>query len=148
MNDTPQTSEEALPSNVEQLRSPAYTLAALDQGFLLGDSMRGVRFLLEYAKAEECLRSWGVRSTIVVFGSARVREDGPESHARWYREARAFARVRLGMPRRSKSYGRPNKPMMPVEPLTWPLRAVTNSSRVRPGANAVGSRSVAIRMNV
>lgn len=93
MNDTPQTSEEAPPSNVEQLRSPAYTLAALDQGFLLGDSMRGVRFLLEYAKAEECLRSWGVRSTIVVFGSARVREDGPESHARWYREARAFARV-------------------------------------------------------
>jgi len=93
MNDTPTTSEEALPSNVEQLRSPAYTLAALDQGFLLGDSMRGVRFLLEYAKAEECLRSCGVRSTIVVFGSARVREDGPESHARWYREARAFARV-------------------------------------------------------
>ncbi|RZI38340.1 3-isopropylmalate dehydrogenase, partial [Herbaspirillum sp. HC18] len=34
MNDTPQTSEEAPPSNVEQLRSPAYTLAALDQGFL------------------------------------------------------------------------------------------------------------------
>ena len=93
MNDTPQPSKEALPSNVEQLRSSSYTLAALDQGFLLGDSMRGVRFLLEYAKAEECLRSWGVRSTIVVFGSARVREDGPGSHSRWYREARAFARL-------------------------------------------------------
>ena len=49
----------------------------LDQDFLLGDSMRGVRFLLEYAKAEESLRTWGVRSTIVVFGSARIREDGP-----------------------------------------------------------------------
>jgi uncharacterized protein (TIGR00730 family) len=94
MDDTPQTSKETFrPSNIEQLDSPAYTLAALDQGFLLGDSMRGVRFLLEYAKAEECLRSWGVRSTIVVFGSARVREDGPESHSRWYREARAFARL-------------------------------------------------------
>lgn len=48
MNDTPQPSKEALPSNVEQLRSSSYTLAALDQGFLLGDSMRGVRSLLEY----------------------------------------------------------------------------------------------------
>ena len=53
--------------------TPAYLPAALDQEFLLGDSMRGVRFLLEYAKAEEHLRAWGVRSTIVVFGSARVR---------------------------------------------------------------------------
>ena len=26
-------------------------------------------------------------------GSARVREDGPEPHSRWYREARAFARL-------------------------------------------------------
>ncbi len=36
--------------------------------------MRGVRFLLEYAKAEEQLRAWGVRSTIVVFGSSRLLE--------------------------------------------------------------------------
>jgi uncharacterized protein (TIGR00730 family) len=55
--------------------------------------MRGVRFLMEYAKAEEALRAWGVRSTIVVFGSARVGEDGPGEHARWYREARAFGRI-------------------------------------------------------
>ena len=34
--------------------------------------MRGVRFLLEYSKAEDVLRAWGVISTIVVFGSARV----------------------------------------------------------------------------
>ena len=58
-----------------QLASPSYRLAALDQDFLLGESMRGVRFLLEFAKADEALRAWGVRSTIVVFGSARVRED-------------------------------------------------------------------------
>ena len=81
MTDTPQTS------------SPSYRLAALDQDFLLGDSMRGVRFQLEYAKAEEALRAWGVRSTIVVFGSARVREDGPPEHRRWYRDARAFGRL-------------------------------------------------------
>ena len=55
-----------------QLASPSYRLAALDQDFLLSDSMRGVRFLLEYAKAEQELRAWGVRSTVVVFGSARV----------------------------------------------------------------------------
>lgn len=72
MDDQPGTPTETLPlSNTEQTRSRAYSLAALDQDFLLGDSMRGVRFMLEYEKAEEFLRSWGVRSTIVVFGSAR-----------------------------------------------------------------------------
>jgi uncharacterized protein (TIGR00730 family) len=76
-----------------QTTSPSYRLAALDQDFLLGDAMRGVRFLLEYAKAEEALRAWGVRSTIVVFGSARAREAGPGRHAHWYAQARAFARL-------------------------------------------------------
>jgi len=82
-----------VPSSAAQLASPAYRLAVTDQDFLLGDSMRGVRFMLEYAKAEEALRSWGVRSTIVVFGSARIREDGPGRHPFWYAEARAFGRV-------------------------------------------------------
>ncbi len=76
-----------------QTASPSFRLAALDQDFLLGDSMRGVRFLLEYAKADEQLRAWGVRSTIVVFGSARVREDGPGRQAYWYEEARKFGRI-------------------------------------------------------
>jgi hypothetical protein len=61
-------------------------LPALDQDFLLGDSMRGVRFMLEYAKAEEILRHWGICSTIVVFGSARMGEGSP-----WYHKARSFA---------------------------------------------------------
>jgi uncharacterized protein (TIGR00730 family) len=82
-----------LPSNGAQLGSAAYELAVLDREFLLGDSMRGVRFLLEYAKAEERLRLWGVRSTIVVFGSARIREDGPGNHAQWYAAARTFGRI-------------------------------------------------------
>lgn len=76
-----------------QIASPSYRLAALDQDFLLGDSMRGVRFMLEYAKAEEALRSWGVRSTLVVFGGARIREDGSAQHAAWYAEARTFGRI-------------------------------------------------------
>jgi uncharacterized protein (TIGR00730 family) len=84
MDDTPRP-------NAAQMGSPSYRLAAVDQDFLLGASMRGVRFLLEFAKADEALKAWGVKSTIVVFGSARVREDGPGGHARWYAEARKFA---------------------------------------------------------
>ncbi|MGQ3030416.1 MAG: TIGR00730 family Rossman fold protein [Ferrovibrionaceae bacterium] len=76
--------------NAAQLASPSYRIAALDQDFLLSDSMRGVRFLLEYAKAEDVLRAWRIRSTIVVFGSARVRPDGAPGVARWYEEARRF----------------------------------------------------------
>ena len=77
----------------EPRSSASYILPALDQDFLLGDSMRGVRFLLEYAKAEEALRNWGVRSTIVVFGSARVRQNGPGRHAYWYEQARQFGLI-------------------------------------------------------
>src|SRR4051794_20938015 len=73
-----------------QLKSASYPIAALDPDFLLGDSMRGVRFLLEYAKAEEALRRWHVRSTIVVFGSARIRENGPGRQTFWYEQARKF----------------------------------------------------------
>ena len=76
-----------------QLNSPSYRLASLDQDFLLGDSMRGLRFQLEYEKTEEALRRWGILSTLVVFGSARIREDGPERHRFWYEQARAFARM-------------------------------------------------------
>jgi uncharacterized protein (TIGR00730 family) len=86
MTDTPS-------NNKKQAESASFRLPATDTDFLLGDSMRGVRFLLEYAKAEESLRKWGVRSTIVVFGSARVREDGPAKQAHWYNQARTFARI-------------------------------------------------------
>src|SRR5271170_919672 len=77
--------------NSAQKASPAYRLAALDPDFLLSDSMRGVRLQLEYAKAEERLRAWTVRSTVVVFGSARVRPDG--AGARWYEQARLFGKI-------------------------------------------------------
>jgi uncharacterized protein (TIGR00730 family) len=81
------------PSNSRQVNSPAYRLAALDQDFLFGDSMRGVRFLLEYEKADQILRRWQIMSTLVVFGSARAREDGPPRHALWYEQARKFGRI-------------------------------------------------------
>ncbi|MCG6122372.1 MAG: LOG family protein [Microvirga sp.] len=73
--------------------SKSFRLAALDTDFLLGDSMRGVRFMLEYAKAEEELRAWGVGSTIVVFGSARVSPDGPGRQPYWHEQARLFGRI-------------------------------------------------------
>jgi uncharacterized protein (TIGR00730 family) len=96
--------------NGAQKTSPAYILPALDSEFLLGDSTRGVRLHLEYQKAEEILRSWNVRSTIVVFGSARVRPlDAPDGLAAtsfpqdatapgiragfWYEQARCFGRI-------------------------------------------------------
>src|SRR5258708_5030698 len=90
-----------MPDNDLQKLSPAYRLPASDPDFILSDSMQGVRFLLEFAKADERLRSWGVRTTIVVFGSARIREangdargaPGAASMARWYDEARRFGRI-------------------------------------------------------
>jgi uncharacterized protein (TIGR00730 family) len=80
-------------SNAAQLASPAYVVPALDEAFLLGDSMRGARLMLEYAKAEERLRAAAIRSTLVVFGSARAREGGPGRQEFWYDEARAFGQV-------------------------------------------------------
>jgi uncharacterized protein (TIGR00730 family) len=104
--------ESKMEENTDQLNSPSYRLAALDPDFLLGDSMRGVRLQLEYEKAEELLRAWVVRSTIVVFGSARVLPGGSDDEetstaslppgavprpgkksARLYEEARRFGRI-------------------------------------------------------
>jgi hypothetical protein len=53
--------------------------------------------------------------------------------------------------RNHSCHGLTNKPTMPVEPLVCgdgePNLAMT-SSRVSPGGNSLGSRSVAVRMNV
>lgn len=99
--------------NSAQRHSPAYRLPVEDTEFLLRDEMRALRFALEYAKAELVLRDWGVRSTIVVFGSARILSPeqaeaaiaaAPEGEAReaarrraalsrYYDMAREFARI-------------------------------------------------------
>jgi uncharacterized protein (TIGR00730 family) len=91
MSKLPQSA--SIPGNAAQLASAAYRLPALDTEFLLGDAMRGLRFELEYAKAEQFLRAWGVRSTLVVFGSARSSETGTPAQRRWYALARAFAKL-------------------------------------------------------
>jgi uncharacterized protein (TIGR00730 family) len=82
-----------MPDATAQKTSPAYRLAAIDPDFLLGESTRGVRFQLEYLKAQEGLQKFRIRSTIVVFGSARVREGQNGNHGRWYDEARRFGRI-------------------------------------------------------
>ena len=102
-----------MPENGAQKRSRSFLLAVEDQHFLLRDEMRPFRFGMEYAKAEYALRDWGVRSTVVVFGSARtpsmeqaqamaeaarspaekrVAKRAAEQ-ARLYEDARAFARI-------------------------------------------------------
>ena len=91
MSDTKKTDPH--PNLEAQLASSAYRLAALDQDFLLADAQRGLRFMLEYEKAEQALRAWGVHSTVVVFGSARVHENGNPQHAHWYNEARKFGKI-------------------------------------------------------
>jgi uncharacterized protein (TIGR00730 family) len=102
-----------MPGNGDQMRSASYKLAVEDTEFLLRDEMRSMRFAMEYAKPELLLRDWGVRSTVVVFGSARIPSpEQAELHVReakgaeavrkakararlvpWYEEARRFARI-------------------------------------------------------
>jgi uncharacterized protein (TIGR00730 family) len=92
--------------NNQQRSSPSYLPAELDTDFLLGESMRGIRLHLEFSKAEERLRNWNIRSTVVVFGSSRVvsTQSTQRHHLvpdmtnnvhfdRWYDQARKFAQI-------------------------------------------------------
>jgi hypothetical protein len=58
--------------NEEKDRSRSAMLPVEDIEFLLRDELRGVRFQLEYSKAELLLRDWGIRSTVIMFGSAHT----------------------------------------------------------------------------
>jgi uncharacterized protein (TIGR00730 family) len=61
-----------MPPSSPQTKSASYRLAVEDPDFMHREEMRGVRLQLEYEKPEILLREWGVRSTIIVFGSARI----------------------------------------------------------------------------
>ena len=61
-----------MPDNAAQRRARSYKLPVEDLDFLLRDEVRDIRFALEYSKAELLLRDWGIRSTVIVFGSART----------------------------------------------------------------------------
>ncbi len=60
------------------LQSSSYRLAQEDKEFLASEDLRPVRLQLEFLKPKRYLREHNVRSTIVVFGSARLL---PPDHA-------------------------------------------------------------------
>jgi uncharacterized protein (TIGR00730 family) len=62
-----------MPDTTRQRNSPSYLLPAEDIDFMLNRrEMRGIRFAMEYSKADLLLRDWHIRSTIICFGSART----------------------------------------------------------------------------
>jgi uncharacterized protein (TIGR00730 family) len=88
-----------------QTEAAAFRLAYSDEEFMTSEDTRGVRFQLEYLKTEFRLREYGIRSTVVLFGGARIPEPGKpawaarnetqkknlEAASRYYEEARRFA---------------------------------------------------------
>jgi uncharacterized protein (TIGR00730 family) len=100
-------------TNSLQRQSKSYILPVQDTDFLLRDELRGVRFALEYEKAELSLRDAGIRSTVICFGSARIpsreqaesevrvargKNEGQQARRRlrlsaYYEQAREFGRI-------------------------------------------------------
>ena len=89
------------------IHSAAYKLAFRDEEFLKRRELRPVRMQLELLKPEMMLEERGIRSTIVLFGGARIPEPGTDPWAAknetqrknliansiYYEEARKFARL-------------------------------------------------------
>ncbi|MDJ0825192.1 MAG: LOG family protein [Rhodobacter sp.] len=85
-----------------QTRSTAYRLAYADAEFMCRDELRPVRLQLELLKPELLLSEYGISSTVVLFGGARIPEAARKDDARtetladlsrYYEEARRFARL-------------------------------------------------------
>jgi uncharacterized protein (TIGR00730 family) len=66
-------------------------VAYLNQEFLSSPDARVLRILSEYLEPFAHFRREKIRDTVVFFGSARLREDGPL--AKYYDDARALARM-------------------------------------------------------
>jgi len=66
-------------------------IAYLDETFLGSDAARPLRILAEYLQPLDAFCREQVKDTIVFFGSARLRENGPLG--RYYQEARSLARL-------------------------------------------------------
>ncbi len=104
----------------------AYRLAFTDTEFLLREELRPVRMQLELLKPELVQQEQGVESTIVIFGSARIREPGAAqvelatahssgdaagiaraetamAMSRYYEEARRFASIVTSRSRQLKT---------------------------------------------
>ncbi|MEE3317903.1 MAG: LOG family protein [Pseudomonadota bacterium] len=85
-----------------QTRSPAYRLAFADDSFICRDELRPVRLQLELMKPELLMTEYGIESTVVLFGGARIPEPAQKHTAKtetlanlskFYDEAREFARL-------------------------------------------------------
>ncbi len=90
-----------------QTRAPTYRLAFADDDFLTRRELRPVRLQLELLKTEMVLAERGIKSTVILFGGARLPEPGAEAWAaknetqkknllansRYYEEARRFAQL-------------------------------------------------------
>lgn len=90
-----------------QTMAPAYRLAFDDHDFLTRRELRPIRLQLELLKPEMILEDRGIKSTVVLFGGARIPEPGGDAWAaknetqkknlqansRYYEEARQFARL-------------------------------------------------------
>ena len=98
----------------EPLDADAYRLAFADPEFLLRRESRGIRFQLEMLKPDLAQQALGVDNTVVVFGSARIRDEAEANEAlaqaqgnaqatkaanalvrnsKYYTHARTFARL-------------------------------------------------------
>ncbi|PVA10278.1 lysine decarboxylase [Pelagivirga sediminicola] len=106
------SSAEMVP-DTPQTRAPAYRLAFNDPDFMLRKDLRPVRLQLELLKPELILNERGIKSTVVLFGGARIPEPSQKAGARtktladlsrYYDEAREFAR--LMTERSMAAYGR------------------------------------------
>ena len=102
-----------------QTQAPAYRLAFADMDFMLRRELRPVRFQLELLKPEMLLAEHDIRSTVVVFGSARI--PTPDASApeelqkktgcvldkkRVYEEARKLAQIASVEGQEDRSEGR------------------------------------------
>lgn len=85
-----------------QTRAPAYRLSFEDKDFLSRDDLRSLRLQLEMLKPEKLMDEAGIRSTIVLFGGARIPSEDNKASARtqtladlsrYYTEAQEFARL-------------------------------------------------------
>lgn len=90
-----------------QTEAPAYRLAFADEDFLCREELRPVRLQLELLKTEIMLAERGIKSTVVMFGGARIPAPGKDAWAakndtqrknltaasKYYEEARKFAQI-------------------------------------------------------
>jgi uncharacterized protein (TIGR00730 family) len=95
----------AVQPKTPQTLSPTYRLAFADEDFLSREELRPVRLQLELMKAEMMLAEAGIKSTVVLFGGARIPAPGQAPWAAhnetqrnnliaasvFYEEARKFA---------------------------------------------------------